>query len=527
MTSRSTPPPSRAKARSPRETNWRAPTGSPVRQAPEAGRSDTWARREAAASCCGAQPSSPDPATTTVLLAPASAGADTLGRVRTRTLRCPVAGTTSPHRCGRAPWVSVPGCRTRSPGPLLMSAETLPSRPTPAKRAIPPLEHRGRRVGGQVVHRGGPARRRRPGRRPPGRMPLRPKRPGPPAGARPGRDRWTCGWLRRQARAAGAPRRPRRHRRRAQRRGTAGRPRRGRPGARSPPACTAPTCPSRSAAASTTRVCDATSTFGRRSRSSHGPSPGRQLGPALARRRPAAARSASRSGPDARPSGDAPTSMSPLVTSGGGFVDALADVGDQPVVVLAEARRRPWPSRPTSGRPLRSTSGTPRAAARRPTQSGAASPSPTSRTGTHTWTLRGEGAAVRQHTRSTSRPGRRAQPAPRRRRGTAAVDAGCTIATRAPRPPGRRRRAGRARRCRRRASRPPPNRSRSASCSWPERTVALASWPWNGGLPTTTSKPIAGRVRPRLATEPQRCRPRRRGPARARRRATTARSPPR
>ena len=47
MTSRSTPPPSSANGRSPKERSWRFPSGSSsARQAPEAGSSERWARRK-------------------------------------------------------------------------------------------------------------------------------------------------------------------------------------------------------------------------------------------------------------------------------------------------------------------------------------------------------------------------------------------------------------------------------------------------------------------------------------------------
>jgi hypothetical protein len=55
------------------------------------------------------------------LLARSGAGHRCLRRAGARTLRCRRVPATSPPGGGRAPWVSVPGCRTRLPGPLMMT----------------------------------------------------------------------------------------------------------------------------------------------------------------------------------------------------------------------------------------------------------------------------------------------------------------------------------------------------------------------------------------------------------------------
>ena len=159
VTSRSTPPPSSAKARSPRESSWRSPSGSPSRHAPVAGSSDgvgapeadellvpvlsaSRRRRGHPSSCCGS-------------------GHPRLGRDPNTSLPCRQDHIPTP-RGGRAPWVSVPGCWTRRTGPLLMSARLYRARrrgtPDRSRPLDPPRPDLGPDVVGAAIASTKPSR---------------------------------------------------------------------------------------------------------------------------------------------------------------------------------------------------------------------------------------------------------------------------------------------------------------------------------------------------------------------------------
>ena len=168
VTSRSTPPPSRAKARSPSESSCRSPSGSPSRQAPLAGSSDAWARRRPTSVARTLALPRP-PALRPRRSCACGSGHPRSGRDPNTSLPCRQDHIPTP-RGGRAPWVSVPGCWTRRTGPLLMSARLYrragrrtPDRSRPLAPPVADLGARRRRPSAMAVGEG--RRGRRPGRR--------------------------------------------------------------------------------------------------------------------------------------------------------------------------------------------------------------------------------------------------------------------------------------------------------------------------------------------------------------------------
>ena len=437
--------------------------------------------------------------------------------------------------------MSVPGCRTRSPGPLLMSVETLPKRPAggqagiPRDSPLPPARRRRRPASaGRSYMAVAARRRRRRGRR----RPERPSAAGATASASDGSGTASASAA---GHADGRGRQARCRRpgaaahadtggahRAAARRSTSVGPlrehahdRRARdPGARAV-----------GGRLHDPRLRWRRRTFGRSTWSSQRPR--RRVGRSHGdrRRRPGAPRRAWRTGPACSPQVDRPEAdAAPLVTSGATVRRRLAHVVDEAVVVLAEARR------PRSARSAdRRADAGGRPSARRRAAAEVARPSRRRLGG-----ARPRGPARRRGPRAANgEPVRRPQldepgplapapaarrPRPGRRRWTAAARAPpARPPRRGRRPTSRNRRGGvDVRRHGRAEARP----QRGPAVGARRARSRAASWPWNGGLPTTSVEAVPRRRRPALRPGEQRVGRPRGAPARARCRRTTARAPP-